>query len=53
MNKSTLLATLSITATLLAFTAQAETKNLTLMLDWFVNPNHGPVVIAKERGYFK
>ena len=33
--------------------AQAETKKLTLMLDWFVNPNHGPIVIAKELGYFK
>lgn len=33
--------------------AQAETKKLTLMLDWFVNPNHGPIVIAKQRGYFK
>jgi putative hydroxymethylpyrimidine transport system substrate-binding protein len=53
MKKNTLLATLAITATLLTAAAQAETKNLTLMLDWFVNPNHGPVVIAKERGYFK
>lgn len=37
------------------FSAQslAEEKKLTLMLDWFVNPNHGPIVIAKERGYFK
>jgi len=33
-------------------TAQAETKTFTLMLDWFVNPNHGPVIIAKQRGYF-
>ena len=31
----------------------ASTKNMTLMLDWFVNPNHGPVVIAKEKGLFK
>ncbi|MGF1725375.1 ABC transporter substrate-binding protein [Photobacterium nomapromontoriensis] len=30
-----------------------ETKTLTLMLDWFVNPNHGPIVIAEQRGYFK
>lgn len=34
-------------------TAFAETKTQTLMLDWFVNPNHGPVVIAKQRGYFQ
>ncbi|MCG9555471.1 ABC transporter substrate-binding protein [Vibrio sp. Isolate31] len=32
--------------------ADSEQKKLTLMLDWFVNPNHGPVVIAQERGYF-
>ncbi|WP_026971834.1 ABC transporter substrate-binding protein [Aliagarivorans marinus] len=32
--------------------AQAETTKLTLMLDWFVNPNHGPLVIAEQRGYF-
>lgn len=25
---------------------------LTLLLDWFVNPNHGPVIIAKQKGYF-
>ncbi|WGY48736.1 ABC transporter substrate-binding protein [Vibrio sp. ABG19] len=23
------------------------------MLDWFVNPNHGPIVIAKQKGYFE
>ncbi len=31
----------------------AEDKAMTLMLDWFVNPNHGPVVIAQQKGYFK
>ncbi|MFT6350322.1 MAG: putative hydroxymethylpyrimidine transport system substrate-binding protein, partial [Psychromonas sp.] len=44
---------LSAVALMLALPVQAETKKLTLMLDWFVNPNHGPVVIAKQRGYFK
>ncbi|MDB1123203.1 ABC transporter substrate-binding protein [Vibrio algarum] len=29
-----------------------DNKSITLMLDWFVNPNHGPIVIAQERGYF-
>jgi putative hydroxymethylpyrimidine transport system substrate-binding protein len=32
--------------------AQAEDK-MTLLLDWFVNPDHGPIIIAKEKGYFK
>ncbi|GAM60376.1 hydroxymethylpyrimidine ABC transporter [Vibrio ishigakensis] len=22
------------------------------MLDWFVNPNHGPIIIAQEKGFF-
>merc|ERR1711964_643422 len=22
------------------------------MLDWFVNPDHGPIIIAQEKGYF-
>jgi putative hydroxymethylpyrimidine transport system substrate-binding protein len=63
MKKNIILSALALTATMLAVSAQADTapattdqvemKKITLMLDWFVNPNHGPVVIAKERGYFK
>jgi len=26
---------------------------LTVMLEWFVNPDHAPMVVAKERGLFK
>ena len=25
---------------------------LSLILDWFVNPDHGPIIIAQENGYF-
>jgi len=25
---------------------------VTLILDWFVNPDHGPIIIAEENGYF-
>jgi putative hydroxymethylpyrimidine transport system substrate-binding protein len=25
---------------------------VTLLLDWFVNPDHGPIIIAQEKGYF-
>jgi len=33
--------------------ASAETKDkLTVLLDWFVNPDHAPLVIARERGFF-
>lgn len=27
-------------------------EKLTVMLDWFVNPDHAPLIIAKSRGYF-
>lgn len=26
---------------------------ITLLLDWFVNPDHGPIIVAREKGYFK
>jgi putative hydroxymethylpyrimidine transport system substrate-binding protein len=33
--------------------ARAQTpQKLTLLLDWFVNPDHAPIIIAKERGIF-
>ncbi|MEC3862968.1 ABC transporter substrate-binding protein [Mesobacterium sp. TK19101] len=25
---------------------------MTLLLDWFINPDHGPIIIAQEQGYF-
>ena len=36
---------------LLALPAAAADK-ITVMLDWFVNPDHAPLVIAKEKGFF-
>ena len=32
--------------------ANASDK-VTLLLDWFVNPDHGPIIIAQEKGYFR
>ncbi|MCF8481493.1 MAG: ABC transporter substrate-binding protein [Rhodospirillum sp.] len=32
---------------------QAEEVHMTVLLDWFVNPDHGPLIVAKELGYFK
>jgi putative hydroxymethylpyrimidine transport system substrate-binding protein len=45
------LGTFAAAAMLMALPAAAQDK-LTLMLDWFVNPDHGPIVIAEENGYF-
>lgn len=37
---------------LLAQPAIAADK-LTVLLDWFVNPDHGPLFVAQAKGYFK
>lgn len=33
-------------------TASADTK-LTVLLDWFINPDHAPLIVALEKGFFK
>lgn len=53
MSKNTLLSAVALFAVLVSNNVMAAEKNLTLMLDWFVNPGHGPIIIAKERGYFE
>lgn len=40
-----------VLALCLAAPATAADK-LTVMLDWFVNPDHGPIVVAQQKGYF-
>ncbi|EDQ04305.1 Putative thiamine biosynthesis protein [Sulfitobacter indolifex] len=37
--------------TLIAAPAVAQDK-MTVMLDWFINPDHGPIILAEEKGYF-
>lgn len=34
-------------------TSFADTKPLTIVLDWFVNPQHAPIIVAQEKGFFK
>ncbi len=38
-------------ALLAAAPAWAEDK-MTVLLDWFINPDHGPIIVAQENGYF-
>nr|WP_320013224.1 ABC transporter substrate-binding protein [uncultured Desulfobulbus sp.] len=52
MKKCLLLLSLLCIALLQSMPAQAGEK-LTVLLDWFVNPDHAPLFVAKERGYFK
>jgi putative hydroxymethylpyrimidine transport system substrate-binding protein len=42
---------LALSLSLLAAPALAQDK-MTLILDWFINPNHAPIIVAQERGYF-
>jgi len=51
MNRRTFLATCAFAATM-AGPAHAAGDKLTVMLDWFVNPDHAPLVVAKALGLF-
>nr|WP_170539734.1 ABC transporter substrate-binding protein [Ruegeria arenilitoris] len=37
---------------LLAATPAWAQDKMTVLLDWFVNPDHGPIIVAQENGYF-
>jgi putative hydroxymethylpyrimidine transport system substrate-binding protein len=39
-------------AALLAATPAFAADKMTVLLDWFVNPDHGPIIVAQEKGYF-
>jgi putative hydroxymethylpyrimidine transport system substrate-binding protein len=38
---------------LAAIPSAAAADKLSVLLDWFVNPDHAPLVIAKEKGFYK
>ena len=38
-------------ALLVATPALAQNK-MTVLLDWFIKSDHGPIIVAKELGYF-
>lgn len=37
----------------MSLTSAHTDDKVTLLLDWFINPDHGPVIIASEKGIFK
>lgn len=37
---------------LIISTQSVAADKMTLILDWFINPDHGPIIIAEENGYF-
>lgn len=44
---------LAVAAALTLMTNAASAEKLTVLLDWFVNPDHGPLYVAKARGEFE
>ncbi len=36
----------------LGLTPAGAAEKLTVLLDWYVNPDHAPLIIAKEKGFF-
>ena len=47
-----LIAILGLAASLAAPGTALAQEKLTLLLDWFINPDHGPIIIAREKGFF-
>ena len=45
-------AALGLGLTLMGPASPARAEKLTVMLDWFINPDHGPLVGALEKGFF-
>ncbi|MEM1047886.1 MAG: ABC transporter substrate-binding protein [Pseudomonadota bacterium] len=55
MNKplfGTALAIAGIVALTLAAAPARAADKVTLLLDWFVNPDHAPIIVAEKKGYF-
>ena len=42
----------TLLASLLAAAPASAAEPVTVLLDWFVNPDHGPLVVAREKGFF-
>ncbi len=43
---------LALILALFALPAQGA-ERFSVMLDWFVNPDHAPIIVAQQRGYFR
>jgi len=44
--------TLTMAGVCIPHSACAQEK-ITVLLDWFVNPDHGPLLVAREKGFFR
>jgi len=43
---------LLMAAAMLTATPTFAADKMTLLLDWFINPDHGPIIVAQEKGFF-
>ena len=48
-----ILSKISLTLMLLSSVAHAEKEKISLLLDWFVNPDHAAIIIAQQKGFFE
>ena len=44
---------ITLSLILLSSSALAEKEKLSLLLDWFVNPDHAAIIIAQQKGFFE
>ncbi|NCB13401.1 MAG: thiamine biosynthesis protein, partial [Erysipelotrichia bacterium] len=44
---------ISLSLLLLSSSALADKEKVSLLLDWFVNPDHAAIIIAKQEGFFE
>ena len=53
MNKKSITTALLLLALVLGTSGSAMAKEkITVLLDWFINPDHAPIFVALEKGYF-
>lgn len=48
-----LISKISLSLILLSSTAFADKEKVSLLLDWFVNPDHAAIIIAQQKGFFE
>jgi len=44
---------ITLSLILLSSTAFADRQKVSLLLDWFVNPDHAAIIIAQQKGFFE
>jgi putative hydroxymethylpyrimidine transport system substrate-binding protein len=42
----------SLAFALFAATPALAADKMTVVLDWYINPDHGPIIVAQEKGFF-